>query len=124
MSETEKAMTAFVRAARKVQNAIEEYRSGAGESRSEGTKIGRMIDRLDDRAVKPEIRGDTVANEIAYNMTRELRAQLRDAHDVAFEARRARREGEIAELDRKKREEWAALDPYERELRIRVAGRG
>lgn len=121
--DTTKAMKAFHIAARKVAGMIAKAAHGEYESHDEKMKLFAAINKLDDRANKAEIRGDDNAREKAWAEVSHLRASVRPALDEGERVRREYREGESARIKEEMRQEWANLDPYQRELRMRAAKR-
>ena len=107
--ETAKAMASYRTAARKIERAIDEFRATGGEYET-FTTINRQIIKLEDRANKPEIRGDVEAREEAWAITKALRERNRAAEGPAAEARQAARHREIADIKEREREERAAFD--------------
>jgi hypothetical protein len=126
-------MDAFRAAARKIEKQIAWLAAGgsAGAGNLEGrfsedsSSVFKAINRLDDRASKPEIRGDDAVRDEAYGIVTALRQRARDAEPVGFEASQAARMGEISrikEAERDRRAEEYARDPagaqYRHELEL------
>jgi hypothetical protein len=117
-SDTTRAMLAFMKAAKAIEGQIQKLARGElGESARDGArKVFEAINRLDDRAYKPEIRGDAKANDLAYAMSSRLRRDTVVAEERGFEKVRQAREAESTRLRQKIRDEAPRPGTYEHEL--------
>ena len=105
----------FLTAARKVERLIADLTAGSETER----EINASIERLYDRANKPEIRGDETVRDRCYARIDALRTACRDARDAGYRARMAAREAQLRQL----KSEEPRLTGYEKELRLMQYGR-
>jgi len=122
-ADTTKAMKAFHLAARKVAGMIAKAAHGEYDSREAEQKVYKAVNNLDDRANKPEIRGDDNAREKAWAEAAHLRASVRPALDEGMRVRHESRGEEIDRHELEKRMAWNKLSSYEKELRLMRSGR-
>ncbi len=86
----------FMAAARKIERAIAAHAKEGGEH--EDTRaLYKAIDRLDDRASKPELRGSPERDQY-LDICSDLRRSVRPAEEAAQVVRTANRQAEIARL--------------------------
>lgn len=93
--ETERAEKLFTAASRKIEKQIEAVRTG---DKSAEVLVRTAIDRLYDRAFKPEIRGSEPVRERCYAKIEALRASFRDAIELGTASRCSQHRSEIARL--------------------------
>src|SRR5580658_4222538 len=88
-------MTAFKAAARKIGTAIAHLEQGGDIASTSWTRevatVFNTINKLDDRANRPEIRGDDKLREEAWEIVRGFRERTRAAEPIGFELRKTRR---------------------------------
>ena len=112
------AIDSFRRAAQNTRRAISTLALGgdlAGDFSKEKLAVARMIDKLEDRSNKPEIRGDDALRAEAWDTTRRLRAEMIEAYEVGQDARIAARYAQLAEMKEADRARIASMTPFERE---------
>jgi hypothetical protein len=120
-------MTSFRAAARKIEKMIAEVEAGQTDTGSDDTKVFNAINRLEDKAYKDWRKsGDDEAKKESESIAKALRERMRSAVDIGFQARQARRSGEIkaikeAEFDRiaNMTYDQRALYQYQQELKLR-----
>jgi hypothetical protein len=119
---TAKAMKSYHAAARKIVRMMRDLATGSENL----PEIHRALDKLGSSARKPEIRGDSEANEAAYAIEKELRRIKTEAEEAGRLARRAANDAEIARLKQAERDARARMDPalraYQDELTL-MSGR-
>jgi len=101
---TTKETKSFDASARKIQRQIAKLAAGEIEGTDE-RKISAAINRLDDQANKPEIRGESHLRDYADAVIRDLRGKKAQASEAGYQARQERRAKESFELGRQIREE-------------------
>lgn len=108
-----KETKAFEKAAAKIDKMIVALAEGAGDEAA----LGVAIERLDDRASKPEIRG-RVDRELFFDRVSEIRRARTDAREIGRAARQAQREIEARTLRQAEREARPVPGTYLHELAL------
>jgi len=105
--------------ARKIERAIATLAAGGDDTTRQHSADARivfdMINKLGERANKPEIRGDDTLREEAWAIETDLRKHARAADEAGFHARQSLRQGEISALKTAERERITNMSPFERE---------
>lgn len=122
-AETAKAVRAFDTAAKKVQKAIAAI--AAGDDATE-KKLFQVLSSLEDRALKPEIRGNRDAYDKCHKVISTLRKSVNPATEAGRAARSAERDRQRLALVAAEQEERrvnhshrdVAFRQYENELAI------
>ena len=108
--------SAFTTAARKVERLIADIEAGHTEHDAD-SRAFTAINKLEDRAYADwRKHGEDARREAEYATAKALRERMRAAVDIGYEARRARRSREIAEITAKERERLSNMTPSERAL--------
>ena len=113
-------MKAFQAAVRKIERMIADVAAGTNttsSARDIEMPVFNAINKLDDRVYKAwRSHGNDALREEGYEVVKALRAKMRAAVDVGFEARQSNRRGEIKVITEKERERIANMNPSERAL--------
>ena len=116
---------------RKIEHMIADVEAGATEGSQDDAKVFAAINKLEDRVYKNwREHGDDARREAEDAEVKSLRERMRAAVDVGFNARQARRHGEIRAIREGERERIANMTPsqretynYQQELKLTRGGR-
>lgn len=112
-------MSAFRTAARKIEKAIAALEAGGDINArwsEENHAVAVAINRLEDRANKPEIRGDDRLREEAWAIASSLRQRRQAAEESGWQARQGLVSAEMRGIKERERERIANMSPSERAL--------
>lgn len=115
-----KETKAFESAAAKIEMMIADL--AAGGDQDDQLAVYRAIDRLDDRASKPEIRGRT-DRDVFFERASYLRRSVSPAAEQGYQNRRAQREIEAKALRQAERAALPEPGSYLHELTLMRGGR-
>ena len=109
-------LTAFRAAAKKVERMIAELEAGGDYRASyDALPTFRAINKLEDRANKPEIRGDDAIREEAWAIVKELRQRTRDAEPIGRAAIQRARDSELGAIKQREADRVLSLSPADRQ---------
>lgn len=107
----------FKTATRKIEKMIIAIETGATEGSHDDALVFTAINKLEDRVYKTwRETGDDSQRTVQDAEVSALRARMRAAVDVGYQARQARRHGEIQAIKTTERERLANMSPSERAL--------
>jgi hypothetical protein len=113
-------------AARKIERMIADVEAGHTEGSADDAKVFNAINKLEDRVYKNwRASGDDAVRAEEDALVSSLRTRMRAAVPTGFEARQARRHGEIRAITERERDRIANMTPsqrahyqYEQELKL------